>query len=347
MSELGYIEWQNVEIEYRWAEGHYERLPALAAELVRLQVDVLVAAGAVHTVLAAKAATATIPIAFANSSDPLKFGLVASLSRPGGNVTGVSFFTSQLEAKRLGLLHELVPGAATIAALVNPTNSNAEIQSRDLRQAATALGLRLHILNPSTEHDLESTFIIATRMRAGALAVAADPFFFSQHKRLVALAASHALPAIYEWREFADAGGLASYGTSFADGYRQLGIYTGRLLRKARCHSVGGKVAAWRIVLEDRPSGHDAPLTLRGRRRKYVRLVGVFVPPVGRNNTKATTRNVPVSQCRDHLGGRFFVRSPSHFFLTTWSLMKNAVLDLRRCRACGVNTGACGGGQRQ
>jgi putative ABC transport system substrate-binding protein len=149
-------------------------------------------------------------------------------------VTGVSFFTSQLEAKRLGLLHELVPGAATIAALVNPTNANAEIQSRDLRQAASALGLQLHILNPSTDHDLESTFTIAAQMRAGGLAVAADPFFFSQNKRLVALAASHALPAIYEWREFADAGGLASYGTSFTDGYRQLGIYTGRLLKGDR-----------------------------------------------------------------------------------------------------------------
>jgi putative ABC transport system substrate-binding protein len=139
-----------------------------------------------------------------------------------------------LEAKRLGLLHELVPGAATIAALVNPTNSNAEIQSRDLREAASTLGLQLHILNASTEHDLDPAFANAAQMRAGALAVAADPFFFSQQKRLVALAASHAVPAIYDWREFADAGGLASYGTSFIDGYRQLGIYTGRLLKGER-----------------------------------------------------------------------------------------------------------------
>ena len=234
LHELGYVERQNLGIEYRWAEGQYERLPALAAELVRLRVAVLVAAGAVHTALAAKAATSTIPIAFANGSDPVKFGLVASLNRPGGNVTGLSFFTSQLEAKRLGLLHELVPGAATIAALVNPTNSNAEIQSRDLREAARTLGLQLHILNASTEHDLDPAFANAAQMRAGALAVAADPFFFSQQKRLVALAASHAVPAIYEWREFADAGGLASYGTSFIDGYRQLGIYTGRLLKGER-----------------------------------------------------------------------------------------------------------------
>jgi putative tryptophan/tyrosine transport system substrate-binding protein len=234
LHELGYVERQNLEIEYRWAEGQYERLPALAAELVRLQVAVLVAAGAVHTALAAKAATSTIPIAFANGSDPVEFGLVASLNRPGGNVTGVSFFTSQLGAKRLGLLHELVPRAATIAALVNPTNSNAEIQSRDLTEAASTLGLQLHILNPSTEHDLDPAFASAVQMRAGAVAVAADPFYFSQHKRLVALAASHALPAIYEWREFVDAGGLASYGTSFSDGYRQLGIYTGRLLKGER-----------------------------------------------------------------------------------------------------------------
>jgi putative tryptophan/tyrosine transport system substrate-binding protein len=234
LNELGYVERQNLGIEYRWAEGQYDRLPALAAELVRRQVAVLVAAGAVHTALAAKAATSTIPIAFANGSDPVSFGLIASFAQPGGNVTGVSFFTSQLEAKRLGLLHELVPRAATIAALVNPTNSNAEIQSRDLREAASTLGLQLHILNPSREHDFEAAFASAVQMRAGALAVAADPFFFSQHKRLVALAASHAVPAIYEWREFADAGGLASYGTSLIDGYRQLGIYTGRLLKGER-----------------------------------------------------------------------------------------------------------------
>jgi putative ABC transport system substrate-binding protein len=231
LAELGYVEGRNVDIEYRWAEGHYDQLPALASELVRRRVAVLVAAGAVHTALAAKKATTTIPVVFANGSDPVKFGLVESLNRPAGNITGVSFFTSQLEAKRLGLLHELIPRAGTIAAFVNPTNSNADNQSRDLKEAAKTLGVQLQILTPVALHDFDAAFASAVQMQAGALAVAADPFFFSQHKQLIALAAKHKLPAIYEWGEFADAGGLASYGTSFFDAYRQVGVYAGRLLK--------------------------------------------------------------------------------------------------------------------
>ncbi len=185
LGELGYRERQNVLIEYRWAEGDYDRLPAAATELVSRRVAVLVAAGAVHTPLAAKAATSTIPVVFAIGSDPVKFGLVASLNRPGGNITGVSFFTAQLEAKRLGLLHELVPHATTLAAFVNPHNANADNQSADLREGARTLGLQLQIVNPSSERDLEEAVTRVAQMRAGGLVVAADPFFFSQYKQLI------------------------------------------------------------------------------------------------------------------------------------------------------------------
>jgi putative tryptophan/tyrosine transport system substrate-binding protein len=219
--------------EYRWAEGQYDRLPALAADLVRRQVAVLTAFGGVHTVLIAKAATATIPIVFSMGSDPVKFGLVASLNRPGGNVTGVSHFTAELEAKRVGLLHELVPQATTIAVLLNPTNANADNQSRELKEAAHTLGLQLKIFNASSEGDFTAAFAGLVQMGAGALAVAADPFFFSRHQQLVALAARHSIPAIYEWREFAEVGGLVSYGTNLSDANRHAGIYTGRILKGA------------------------------------------------------------------------------------------------------------------
>ena len=233
LNEVGYVEDQNVTIEYRWAEGQYDRLPALAADLVRRRVTVLTAFGAVHTVLIAKAATATIPIVFSMGSDPVKFGLVASLNRPGGNVTGVSHFTAELEAKRLGLLHELVPQATAIAVLLNPTNANADNQSRELKEAAHTLGLQLKIFNASSEGDFTASFTGLVQMGAGALAVAADPFFFSRHQQLVALAARHSIPAIYEWREFAEVGGLASYGTNLSDANRHAGIYTGRILKGA------------------------------------------------------------------------------------------------------------------
>jgi putative ABC transport system substrate-binding protein len=234
LNELGYVEGRNVRVEYRWADGQYERLAELATDLVRGRVAVFVAAGAVHTALAAKAATSTIPIVFANGSDPVKFGLVSSLNRPQGNITGVSFFTSQLEAKRLALLHELVPGAERVAAILNPANENADDQSKDLNEAAAKLGIELHILNFSKETDLDLIFASMVGMRASAVVVCADPYFFSQRDRLVALAANYAMPAMYEWRQFADAGGLASYGTSFVRAYHQLGVHTGRILNGER-----------------------------------------------------------------------------------------------------------------
>jgi putative ABC transport system substrate-binding protein len=231
LKETGHVEGQNLTIEYRWAEGQYDQLPALVSDLVSRGVAVLAAFGGVHTALAAKTATSTIPIVFANGSDPVKFGLVASLNRPDGNVTGVSFFAAELEAKRLGLLHELVPQVAMIAVLLNPTNANAENQSRDLNEAARTLGLQLHIVNAGSERDIEAAFASVVQMRAGALVVASDPFFFAQHQQFTALAMRHAVPAIYEWREFAEAGGLVSYGTSRNEAYRHAGIYVGRILK--------------------------------------------------------------------------------------------------------------------
>ena len=231
LSENGYVEGRNVAIEYRWPEGQYDRLPALVADLVRRRVTVLTALGGVQTPLAAKAATGTIPIVFAIGSDPVKFGLVASLNRPGGNVTGVSFFTIELEAKRLGVLHELVPKATAIAVLVNRTNANAENQLRELSEAARTLGLQLHALNASSERDFDAAFAAVAQMRAGALLVAADPFFFIRREKIVSLAMAQGVPAIYEWREFAEAGGLVSYGTNLTDAFRQAGVYTGRILK--------------------------------------------------------------------------------------------------------------------
>jgi ABC-type uncharacterized transport system substrate-binding protein len=234
MNETGFVDGQNVAIEYRFAEGQYERLPALIGDFVRRRVAVLAATGGVHTALTAKAATTTIPIVFANGSDPVRFGVVASLNRPGGNVTGVSFFTSELETKRLGLLYELLPKMSAVAALVNPTNGNAENQSREIKEAAGALGLRLRVLNASSEGDIEAAFASVAEMRAGALLVASDPFFFARSEKVVSLAARWRVPAIYEWREFAEAGGLMSYGTNLADAYRQAGNYAGQILKGAK-----------------------------------------------------------------------------------------------------------------
>jgi putative ABC transport system substrate-binding protein len=226
LTETGYVDGGNVRIDYRYAGGHYDRLPALAADLVQQQVAVLVPCGGVHTAIAAKAATSTIPIVFANGSDPVKFGLVASLNRPGGNITGVSFFTAQLEGKRLGLLHELVPKG-----LVNPTNANADNQTKDLEASARTLGVQLHVLSAHSEDEIEGAFANVVQLRANALVVASDPFFFARRQQLIALAARHAVPAIYEWRDFVDAGGLMSYGTSLTEAYRQAGIYAGRILK--------------------------------------------------------------------------------------------------------------------
>jgi putative ABC transport system substrate-binding protein len=232
LSEIGYVEGRNVGIEYRWAEGRYDRLPVMAADLVRRPVAVIAATGGTASALAAKAATTTIPIVFSTGGfDPVKMGLVASFNRPGGNVTGVYSLTAAVEPKRLGLLRELVPNAAMIAVLLNPTNPNTENEVKDISEAARSVGQQIHILNASTERDLDTAFATLAQLRAGALLVGPDPFFYSRRDHIVELAARHAIAAIYEERMFAVAGGLVSYGTSFADGYRQVGIYTGRILK--------------------------------------------------------------------------------------------------------------------
>jgi putative tryptophan/tyrosine transport system substrate-binding protein len=233
LKESGYIEGQSVAVEYRFAEGRFDRLPALASELVRRQVAVLVV-GTTPGALAAKQATATIPTVFVTGSDPVQDGLVASLNRPGGNLTGVYMFASGLEAKRLGLLHEMVPKAMTIAVLINPNFADAENQVRDVQAAADRLGVQLVVVRANAQSDFDAAFATLVQQRAGALQVCASPFFYAERRQLVVLAAHHALPAIYEWRDFAVAGGLMSYGTSLADAYGQAGVYVGRILKGAK-----------------------------------------------------------------------------------------------------------------
>ena len=233
LSETGYVEGQNVGIEYRWAEGQYDRLPELAADLVSRKVDV-VAAASVPAALAAKSATSTIPIVFAGGADPVGGGLVASLARPGGNLTGFSVLKGELNPKRLELLSELVPQAGMIAVLVNPNNPNAERIIRDVEKAARGKGLQLHILRASTAGEIDAAFATLVQLDAGALVVGADPFFTSWGDQLVALAARHAVPAIYFGREFAAAGGLISYGPSVTGMYHQAGAYVGRILAGAK-----------------------------------------------------------------------------------------------------------------
>ena len=229
----GYVEGQNVAIEYRWGEGQYGRLPALAADLVSRGVAVLVTTGGEPSVLAAKAATSAIPIVFTVGGDPVKLGLVASLNRPGGNATGVSLLTTAPEAKRLGLLKELVPDAAVFGILINPNYQEAEAQSREVQEAGRAIGRRVQIANAGSDQELGTAFAALVEQRAGALLVAADPFFDTRRQRIVALAAQFKLPAIYQFRDYAVAGGLMSYGISISDGYRQVGIYTGQILKGA------------------------------------------------------------------------------------------------------------------
>jgi putative tryptophan/tyrosine transport system substrate-binding protein len=230
LQEIGYIEGQNVTIEYRWAHDQFDRLPELAADLVRRQVAVIFAAGP-PAAPAAKAATATIPIVFTNGFDPVKLGLVASLNRPGGNATGMYLFSSRLEPKKLELLHQLVPKAAVIGALVNPTNPSAETISKDLQEAARALGLEIFFVNASTERDIDTAFAAIVQRGVGALLVGNDPYFTGQRDQIVPLAARHALPAFYTNRDSAVAGGLASYGTSITEAYREMGVYAGKILR--------------------------------------------------------------------------------------------------------------------
>jgi putative tryptophan/tyrosine transport system substrate-binding protein len=231
LSEIGYVEGQNVAIEYRWAEGQYDRLPAMATDLVRRKVAVITGAGSTPSALAAKGATETIPIVFVVGSDPVTAGLVASLNRPGGNLTGASILHVEVAPKRLELLHELAPAATTVALLVNPTNPYAVPETRESQVAAHALGVRLQVLNASNETEIDLAFAALVEQRAGALLVGADPvFWISLRDQLVALAARHRVPALYGYRDVTAAGGLMSYGASISDAWRLAGIYTGRIL---------------------------------------------------------------------------------------------------------------------
>jgi putative tryptophan/tyrosine transport system substrate-binding protein len=234
LSEVGYVEGRNVAIEYRWAEGQYNRLPVFAADLVRQQVAVIVSLGGSVAAVAAKAATTTIPIVFNSGGDPVKFGLVASLNQPGGNVTGVSLLAAALGEKRLGLIHDLIPGAAVIAVMANPNNPNAEPEVSDVLAAARIIGKQVKVFQAGNERGIDATFASIIEQRIGVLATATDPFFNSRRDQIVALAARHALPTLYDVREFAAAGGLMSYGTSLTDAYRQVGVYTGRILKGAK-----------------------------------------------------------------------------------------------------------------
>ncbi len=235
LKDTGYIEGENLAIEYRWAENQIERLPELAADLVRRKVAVIAATGGLSTTLAAKAATSTIPIVFGAGEDPVRLGLVASLARPGGNLTGINFFSSELAAKRLGLLHELVPRGARVAVLVNPTNAtNTETTLRDVEPAARAIGLQLWVLNASTNREIDSAFATFHGDRPDALFVGQDVFFVTRRVQLANLASRHAIPAVYGQRDYVEAGGLMSYGSNFTDAHRQIGLYTGRILNGAK-----------------------------------------------------------------------------------------------------------------
>ncbi len=234
LAENGYTASRNVAIEYRWAEGRYDQMPALAAELVRRLVTVLVSTGAEPSALAAKAATGTIPIVSTFTADPVERGLVASLNHPGGNVTGVNLLTATMEPKRLGLLRDLVPQAAIVGVLLNPNFPPAASQLRDTEGAARAIGLQLHMLRASTDREIDTAFESIAQQHIPALMVASDAFFITRREKLVALAAHYGVPAIYNIREYPMAGGLMSYGINLADAYRQLGIYVGQILKGAK-----------------------------------------------------------------------------------------------------------------
>jgi putative ABC transport system substrate-binding protein len=231
LKEAGFADGKNVTIEYRWAEGHPQRLAAFAADLVARGVSVIAALGGDVTALAAKQATGSIPIVFVNGSDPIRTGLVASINRPGGNLTGVSLFASAVDAKRLELLHELVPKVALVGVLNNSFVAETEARSRDLQNAASSIGVQLALLNVNDDADFDATFATLTGRGIGAIFVSGSPFFLSRRDKLVALVADHRIPAIYAWREIVEAGGLISYGTSLAESYRQGGNYVGRILK--------------------------------------------------------------------------------------------------------------------
>jgi putative ABC transport system substrate-binding protein len=262
LSEAGYVPGKDAVIEYRWAEGRDDRLPALVADIIRRQPSVIV--GNTPSALAAKRVTATIPIVFTSGADPVALGLVASLNRPGGNVTGVSFLATKLEAKRLGLLREFLPSMTRIACLIDPKYPFASNQVQDLSEAARAVGLNVEVENASTKRDIERVFGTLASKNVGALLVGAAPLFNHWRDEIVALAAQHALPAIYEWREFAEAGGLIAYGASLPDSYRQAGVYAGRILK--------GEKPADLPVLQ--PTKFELVINL-----KTARALGLTVPP--------------------------------------------------------------------
>ena len=234
LSETGYAEGRNVAFQYRWAEGQEDRLRALAADLVSRQVTVIVATGGLHPAVVAKATTSTIPIVFTGGGDPVKYGLVASLARPGGNATGAINFSPVVTAKRLELLRELLPAGSTIAVLINPTDPSNDAVRREVEEAARTIGQLIHIVNAGSEHDFDAAFAEIMQHQASALFVIADPFYTSRRARLVALAAQNAIPASYAFRDFPLAGGLMSYGADLLDVHRQAGVYTGRILKGAK-----------------------------------------------------------------------------------------------------------------
>ena len=234
LKEVGYIVDDNVKIEYRWAEGHFDRLPLLAAELVDHHVAVIAATGSPNSAGAAKSTTATIPIVFANGGDPVAEGIVATLNRPGGNVTGVTFISGELAAKRLGQIHFMLPTAAIVAVLVNPNNAHSQSVIRDVQQAATTTGQKIVVVNASSEHEIDMAFDSMARQQAGALLIDSDGFFRNQTAQLIALSARHSLPTLYPDREYTLAGGLMSYGASIVDAYLQCGVYVGQILKGAK-----------------------------------------------------------------------------------------------------------------
>jgi putative ABC transport system substrate-binding protein len=268
LDEAGFVESRNVAIEYRWARGEYDRLPVLAADLVRQSVTVMVAT-TTPALLAAKAATTTIPIVFLTGSDPVEAGLVASLNRPGGNMTGVSNLTVETGAKQMELLHELVPAATLIALLVNPANPVlADTLSRDLQAAARAMRQQILVVSASTESDVDATFATVVEQKVGALVVGNDPFFNAHPDQLIALASRHAVPTIYPYREFAAAGGLMSYGSNLADTYRLVGVYTGRILNGEKPANLPIQQTKVEFVINLRTAkalGLTFPITLLGR----------------------------------------------------------------------------------
>jgi putative ABC transport system substrate-binding protein len=269
LSEAGLVDGQNFRIEYRWADSHYDRLPALATELVHRQVAVIATSGT-PAALAAKTATKTIPIVFETAADPVKIGLVASLNRPGGNITGVTQASEEVAPKRLELLHELLPKAGAVALLVNPTTPElAETQKHQVLSAAQALGIDLHVLNASTEQDFGRVFAKLTELRAGGLVIGGSAFFTSHVRQLAALTVQHAVPAIYQWREFVAAGGLMSYGANVTDMHRLVGIYAGRILKGDKPADLpvqqATKVEMFINLKTARALGITIPLPLSGR----------------------------------------------------------------------------------